>query len=279
MKWKQMSLIGLGVWLAIARGITAMPTRYEPTPTTQWLADSDADGVADDRDLCPNTAPGIPVNGYGCPTEKSQCDYTTETVTLKSTGGSPANTRFILADSLGTIRQISSTPTFTGLTGSVTYMALSLVYDGTVSNLSVGQPLSGVQATCLDWSDALMIRVCVPSSTTCDYQIGEVITLKASGGSSGPGVKTSYVLTDADGKLVQVTTTPVFPTAGLAAGSYRAYALTYSDDNSISRLLANDANQLSQVTANCLALSPAQPILLCGECQPYCLPITIVRIR
>ncbi|GAB3022956.1 hypothetical protein [Spirosoma pulveris] len=274
----------VGVTLILSQSVAATLSD-EPTHslTTNWLvADADRDGVDDSVDLCPGTAAGVAVSVYGCPLDLAACDYTTSTVTLKSAGGSTGSTlttRYVLASNTGTILQVSATPSFTGLTGTATYMALALTYDGTVSNLSVGNPLSSVLASCQDWSDALMFKACVPPVPTCDYQVGDVITLRSAGGSSGTGVKTSYVLTDASGKLIRVSTTASFTTTELVAGAYKAYALTYSDDASITNLVANGSNTLAQVSASCLAVSSAYPLTLCGGCQAQCIPIMVVRIR
>ncbi|MVM31632.1 hypothetical protein GO755_16415 [Spirosoma sp. HMF4905] len=258
------------LWLTIIQEVTAMSGRYKAEFTKHWLADSDSDGVVDSQDLCPGTLPGVAVNAYGCPVTVAQCEYNTATVTLASAGGSSGgSTKYVLADNTGKILQISNTPTFTGLTGAATYMALALTYDGSVSNLSIGQSLSGVSATCLDWSDALVFKACITPST-CDYQVGQTITLKTTGGSSGTGLKTSYVLTDANGKLLQISTTPSFSTSGLTAGTYQAYALTYNNDNTVTHLAANGTNNLNQVTASCLDWSDALLINVCAPTPPAC---------
>jgi len=280
-------LIGLWVllWLTAGPDISARPLPNTATGlVAEWLDDTDNDGVSDANDLCPGTPLGTAVNTYGCPIDLAQCDYTTSTVTLKSSGGSSGSTvttSYVLADNTGRILQISNTPGYTGLTGSATYMALAITYDGPVTNLSVGSSLSTVSASCLAWSNALVFKACVavPPPSACDYQVGQSISLQTAGGSSGAGIKTSYVLTDASGKLVSISTTPSFLTTGLTAGTYQAYALTYTDDNSIANLVVNGSNTLGQVTASCLAVSPAYPIKLCSPCPTRCVPILVVKIR
>ncbi|RYC68428.1 MULTISPECIES: hypothetical protein [Spirosoma] len=250
--------------------------------TVEWVADSDADGVDDAIDLCPGTPANTEVNDYGCPIDLPGCDYTTSTVTLASTGGSSGSavsTRYVLADNSGVILQINPTASFTGLSGTATYMALALTYEGAVSNLQVGNLLSDVSASCMDWSNALVFKACVQAPVTCDYQIGQTITLRAAGGSTGPGTRTSYVLTDATGKLVKVSSAPSFSTADLTAGTYMAYALTYTDDNSIANLVANGTNTISQVTASCLAKSPALSLTICGCPTAVCVPLIVSRVR
>jgi len=280
-------LLGLcvGLWLVVGPSYAApAASEISPGPGSGWLVDSDADGVDDTVDLCPGTPTGTAVNAYGCPLSLENCDYTTATVTLTSAGGSSgtATTSYVLASNTGTILQINPTASFTGLSGTGTYMALALTYEAPISNLSVGSSLSAVSADCYDWSEAVVFKACVApppvAPPTCDYQIGEQIVLQAAGGSTGAGVKTSYVLTDASGTLVRVSATPTFASAGLTNGTYSAYALTYTDDGTIANLVVNGTNKLAEVTADCLALSPALALTLCG-CTPRCLPLLVTRIR
>lgn len=269
------------LWLLTSQ-VLATPLPDETTKAaTAWLADGDSDGVDDAVDLCPGTPGGVAVNAYGCPLALATCDYTTATVTLTPAGGSSGTavtTRYVLASNTGTILQINPSASFTGLSGTATYMALAVTYEEPISNLLVGNALSAVSAACYDWSDALVFKACVAPTGNCDYQIGDQIVLQATGGSEGIGVKTSYVLTDAAGTLVQVSATPVFASAGLTSGTYNAYSLTYTDDGTIMNLTANGTTTLGQVTADCLAISPALPLMLCG-CPPRCLPILVVRVR
>ncbi|AUD06238.1 hypothetical protein [Spirosoma pollinicola] len=275
--------LGCCLWL-LSGSVQAAPRGQKDTGilTATRLADADADGVSDGSDLCPGTPVGMAVNAYGCPLSQSSCDYTTSTVTLLSAGGSAGSTvttRYVLANNVGTILQISPTASFTGLTGTATYMAVAITYDGVVTNLSVGSTLSAVSASCLDLSDALVFKACIAPVPTCDYQVGATIVLTSAGGSTGAGVKTSYVLTDATGKLISVSATPSFSTMGLVAGAYSAYGLTYTDDASIVNLVANGTATLSQVTASCLIVSTGLSLTLCGGCKTSCVPILISRLR
>lgn len=293
MKTKLGFCLGWLVLLLVFTNAQALFAAGEPVAANRlpagWLVDSDLDGVDDASDLCPNTPTGTSVNAYGCPLALVTCDYSTATVTLNSSGGNSGSTgitRYVLASNMGTILQISPTTTFSGLSGTATYMAVAITYDGAVTNLAVGNSLSAVSGSCYDWSDALTIKVCVATPpgptppTSCDYQIGQPIALQMAGGSSGSGIKTSYVLTDAAGKLVRLSSTPAFSSVGLVAGTYLAYALTYNDDNTIANLVVNGTNTLSQVTAACLAVSPGLSLVLCvGNCAPVCVPILVTRIR
>lgn len=275
---KFLTLIWLS-WLGLSGLCMATGT---VTGVTTWLTDSDGDGVSDEQDRCPGTPIGIAVNAYGCPLSVSSCDYTTSTITLTSSGGSAGtniNTRYILANNTGTILQVATVPTFSGLSGTATYMALAVTYEGTISNLSVGQALSAVSATCFNWSNALVFKACVAPPATCDYQIGQTISVNSAGGSVGTGIMTKYVLTNATGVIVQVSNQPSFPSIGLLEGIYIAYAVTYIEDGSINGLLANGVNTIGTVSANCLKLSAGLELRLCQPCVPRCIPVVISRIK
>jgi hypothetical protein len=217
------------------------------------------------------------------PSASLTCDYNTSTISLVSTGGSSGSsvsTRYVLATPGGSIVQVSPTATFTGLSGTATYQALAFTYEGGVQNLAAGNAISSVTASCSAWSTPLNFQVCAatnpPTPLTCDYTIGDVITLRATGGSSGTGVKTSYVLANGSDNVLQVSATPSFNTTGLAVGVYRAYAMTYNDDNSIVNLAVG--RNVSQIAASCLATSTVFLFRLC-DCVPVCVPITVERLR
>ena len=247
--------------------------KIPPLPT-----DTDGDGVADTQDLCPNTPTGTAVNAYGCPKTAATCDYSSSSITLTSAGGVGGGTvRYVLADSVGIILQVSSTASFSGLSGSHTYMALAISHDGSAINLAAGQALGAVSASCYDWSTALVIKVCVPTASSCDYTIGATISLAASGGSTTTGTLTRYSLVNAAGTIVQVATSPIFSTVGLLAGSYSVYALVYTNDASITNLQTGSA--LATVRANCIAISTPLHLVLCSNCKPICVPILITTIR
>ena len=219
------------------------------------------------------------MNAYGCPLSVATCDYSTPVVTLNTTTattGATITTRYVLASNTGVILQVNSVPTFNGLSGTATYMALAITFEGSATNLTAGQPLNAVTASCLDWSTALVIKVCVPIG--CDYQLGQVINLQATGGSSGTSVQTRYVLTNQAGMILLVSATPSFVTTNLISGNYNAYAVTYSDDNSIQKLVANNTNTIESVTANCLVVSSPLTLGICN-CDPKCIPITIERVQ
>jgi hypothetical protein len=106
----------------------------------------------------PLTVRICPASGTG-----STCDYTTSSFTVKTASTPPAGgtTQYILANSSGVILQLTSTPTFTGLSGSQSYNLYAVSYTGTVSNLTVGSSINSISGSCYDLSNALPITVCV----------------------------------------------------------------------------------------------------------------------
>lgn len=101
--------------------------------------------------ICP------PSNGGGT------CDYTTSSFTVKTVSTPPTGgtTQYILTNLSGLILQVSSTPTFTGLSGSQTYNVYAVSYTGSVSNLTVGGSVNSITGACYDLSNPLAVRVCV----------------------------------------------------------------------------------------------------------------------
>lgn len=272
-----MLLVPLMSWAS-----SPLPPSVADVKAPAAISDADSDGIPDTNDLCPNTPAGTAVNAYGCSLSRTSCDFMTASITLTSAGGSGGGTlRYVLADSVGQIIQVSTGPTFSGLTGSRTYMALSIIHDGSVANLTAGQSLSSVTASCFDWSDALLVRVCVtqpPGGGGCDYSLGTPITLTSTGGSTTAGTLTRYVLVNSAGIIVQVTSGPTFTTTGFPAGSYSAYSLVYTDDQSLRNLQTNSA--LALVQSSCLSLSTPLTLTLCSaKCIVRCVPFVIQRIR
>ncbi|WP_375448423.1 thrombospondin type 3 repeat-containing protein [uncultured Fibrella sp.] len=241
--------------------------------------DEDKDGVIDGNDRCPGTPLGMPVNTYGCPTSLTVCSYTGTSFSLVSANGAGGGTvQYVLADSVGTIVQVNNQPVFSGLTRSKTYMALAISHDGSVMGLTAGNALSAVSATCFDWSDAVVVRVCEPTPTTCDYTIGDVITLKPTGGTAPTGTLTRYALVNAAGQIIRLEPSASFATNGLTPGPYTAYALVYTDDGSLVNLQTGQL--LTAVRANCLALSAPLPLSLCPACAvTRCIPIMVTKVR
>ncbi|GAB2633394.1 hypothetical protein GCM10027035_29130 [Emticicia sediminis] len=97
------------------------------------------------------------------PTNPGQCDFTTPSFTLQTQTNPPVGgtTRYILTSLSGTILQIVSTPTFSGLSGSNSYNVFAVSYTGSISNLSVGNNYNDITGLCYDLSNPLPVTVCV----------------------------------------------------------------------------------------------------------------------
>ena len=89
----------------------------------------------------------------------------------------------------------------------------------------------------------------IPSviAPTCDYTAGN-ITLTTIGGTNASGQTTQYVLTDKDGIVLQVSSTPSF--TNVVVGGYIAYAISYETAQGISNLSVN--NNVNTITGGCL---------------------------
>lgn len=97
------------------------------------------------------------------PSNSGQCDYTTSSFTLKTATPPPAGgaTQYILTNTSGTILQIASTPTFSGLSGTQTYNVLAVSYTGNIANLTIGNNYNTITGPCYDLSNPFPVNVCV----------------------------------------------------------------------------------------------------------------------
>lgn len=258
----------------IANGTTTIDiTDNEPVNN-----DSDGDGVSNVSDLCPNTPSGTIVNAYGCPTSISNCDYNSSSVTFVSTSIPVGkSTRYVLADAAdGKIVQVSPTPTFSNLIGTKTYMVLAYSYenDGTMVNLLPNNYLNQVSASCSDWSNALMVKICVPfiPNNNCDYTTSS-ITLNTTAPAPS-GAVTKYILVNSLGTITNISNTTTF-TELSGTNTYNAYSISYID--TINNL--NLGSNFSNVSGNCYDWSSPLSIKVC-VCKPtICLPVTITKIK
>jgi len=208
------------------------------------------------------------------------CDYTSSSVTFNI--GTPATlpsnslTSYLLVDNATkTIVQISSTSSFSGIVQSKLYdvYAYSYVNNNTVTGLVVGGALSTVSSSCGDFSNPLTVRICPPSTSgaTCDYTTSSVTVKTVS--TPPTGVTTQYILTNLNGLILQVVSTPTF--TGLSGSqTYNVYAVSYSA--SVSNLTVGSS--VNSITGTCYDLSNPLPITVC-VCQPICLPVTVTRIK
>jgi hypothetical protein len=97
------------------------------------------------------------------PTNPGQCDFTTSSFTLQTQTTPPigGTTQYILTNLSGTILQLTSTPSFSGLSGSNAYNVFAVSYTGSITNLSVGSNYNNITGICYDLSNPLPVTVCV----------------------------------------------------------------------------------------------------------------------
>lgn len=241
---------------------------------SQSNSDTDNDGVLDNKDLCPNTPTGTVVNTYGCPVSKAVCDYSTTSFTFSSTNVPVGSvTKYVLATATdGKIVQLSDTPSFSGLSGTNTYMVLAYSYqnDGSLQNLQVNSFLTQVSSNCSVWSEALIVKVCIPN-TTCDFTSS---TLNLTSSTPQSGVTTKYILANSSEQILQINDTPTF--GGLSGtNTYIAYALSYS--GTVSNL--NIGSTVSNVTGSCLGWSSGLTLKGCICIPDVCIPVKAVIIK
>jgi uncharacterized repeat protein (TIGR01451 family) len=95
---------------------------------------------------------------------------------------------------------------------------------------------------------------------TCDYQAGN-ITVVSSGGSSGAGISTKFVLTNSSKEILQIKDLPTF--TSVASGSYIVAAITYK--STISGLTVGQ--NLNNLVGTCKSLKEL-PISVCNSTNP-----------
>ena len=103
----------------------------------------------------------------------------------------------------------------------------------------------------------------------CLYTSGGNITLTATGGTTGIGETTQYILTDKDGLILQISNTPTF--TNITTGGYIAYAISYETAVGISNL-AIGTNIQEVKSIGCLDFSPPYSFTICpieDTCDEY----------
>lgn len=228
--------------------------------------DNDKDGVDNANDLCPNTPANTPVNDFGCPVEKDECDFVIPDIKINAVFPSTdpnLTTKYLLADANGMIVQISSKPSFFGLREEAVYMVVAFSYNGDLNstNLGLGKSLAEVSPDFSDFSDALAIKVC-PEEIQCSYNEGVDISLNVTSANTNSGTTvTTFVLTDVNGVIMDISSDPIFDNSLVSEGYYSAIAFSYEDDQSIENLELG--NYSWEVTANCLDQSDPITLKIC----------------
>ena len=94
----------------------------------------------------------------------------------------------------------------------------------------------------------------------CQYTSGSVIQLAVSGGSNNAGETTEFILTDADGQILQIANSPSF--TNIATGGYIAYAFSYETAQGASNLSVGQ-NITNVTSGNCFDFSPPYTFTVC----------------
>jgi hypothetical protein len=195
------------------------------------------------KDITVNAAPTV-----GC-----NCNNYTGTINFKNTNQNTAGgytQEYILTDNSGVIIQSSFTPSFTGLTTNQ-YAVYGINYETAngVSGLAIGQNIAGVNGACLAVSAPLFYTVCSPVYA-CNNATGN-ITSTITGQNTSANYTQKYALTDENGLILQVSTTPTFN--GLGDGKYQMFALNYETSGGITGLSVGMS--ISAVIGACLNTS------------------------
>jgi hypothetical protein len=193
-----------------------------------------------------------PAPTVGCNCNNSTGTLTT-TVSSQNTGVDYTQ-KYVLTDNAGVVAQIANTPSFTGL-ASATYAIYAVNYKTTegVNGLTVGQNIAGANSPCLDVSKPLFYTVCIPVFI-CNNVSGN-ITAVISGQNTGAAFTQSYALTDENGVILKLSTTPAF--TGLVNGKYKFYGVNYETAVGIAGLTVGQ--NISALTGGCLNVS--EPLL------------------
>ncbi|OED38068.1 hypothetical protein AB832_04770 [Flavobacteriaceae bacterium (ex Bugula neritina AB1)] len=182
-----------------------------------------------------------------------------------SGGGDIGDVEYFLTNTYGVILKKSSLPSFLNIS-SGTYNVYSLNYSDTVIGNIVGANINNITGSCFSLSEARMLEVLPPAPVSdCTVEEGN-ITFDVST-STGTGT-TKYLLTDASGKILEISLTNTF--TGISSGNYIVYSINYSTP--LSNLVGGVEVQNLQGT--CYDLSLGVPLKVCPpspviECTVY----------
>jgi hypothetical protein len=236
--------------------------------------DDDGDGLIDCDDTDCNCTPPITITPPVIPPFfPPGCDYeSNQTITLTAFGGTNASDetiKYILTDGNGDMVQINNSPIFNGVVAG-NYIAYAAAYPtaSPPSNLSIGQNIMNITASCLDYSAPTIFMVCdniIPGM--CDYNLNQSINLITNGGNSGTaGTTTKYFITNAQGLILGTSTSSSF--LGLpSAGSFFAYALTYESPATLNNVGINDNINNTSVTNACFDWSLPHVFQVCDSTE------------
>jgi hypothetical protein len=94
---------------------------------------------------------------------------------------------------------------------------------------------------------------------TCTFSTTQPVAFSATGGSVGTSVLNRYVLTNGQGIIQQVATTPVF--GPKPPGSYLVYSVIYDNSSPVTGLTAGTS--VTAISGACVRVSVAYPVVVC----------------
>ena len=201
--------------------------------------------------------------------QAQSCDFTTGPVTLNVTGGNQTdsyNSTFILTDLSGQILLVNEDEaTFEiGEQGFYTAYAVNYKDDTNVTGLVAGANIVDVSSdNCFDIGLPYGFTVCT-EITTCNYCLGETVSLTADGGNTDPAFTTQYVLTNIRGEILLISDTPVFEE--LEAGVYNIFPINYETAKAIEGL--EIGGFIQRVQSGCIEIGTPFIAGVCDQLNP-----------
>ena len=197
------------------------------------------------------------------------CDFTVGPVSLAVNGGNQTDiysTTYILTNVSGFILEINEDSPDFEITQQGFFVAYALNFRiGTnFSGLGVGEHIDFFNADdCFDLGAPYGFTVCEDIST-CNYCLGETVTLNSSGGNNDAGFTTRYVLTDNTGEIIAIEDEPTF--MDLDDGIFLAFPINYETGKQIEGL--SIGGSITQLRGGCLDIGNPFVIGVCDQLTP-----------
>lgn len=207
--------------------------------------------IQNNTNSCQSSPISVKVNA--APTTGCSCNNTTGRLTSPNTNQNTSaayTQKYALTTNDGVMLQISNSPSFTGLM-SGQYAIYGINYETAkgVNGLTVGQNVAGVNGDNLDVSEPTFYTVCRPVYS-CNNTSG-TLAPTITGQNAQSNYTQRYALTDTEGVILSVSTTPLF--TGLDNGRYQVFAVNYETANGATGLTVTQ--NINDVTGACLNIS------------------------
>ncbi|WP_435355906.1 gliding motility-associated C-terminal domain-containing protein [Emticicia sp. SJ17W-69] len=145
-----------------------------------------------------------------------------------------------------TVTPNSGSLTVTGPTVACLGSEVVLKAGGCTGKITWSNGATGSEIKVIVTETKTYLANCGSNQSSCDFNEG-TIRFKTSGGSSGTGITTRYLLLGLSGNILQIADTPTFE--NVSAGSYNVLAITFRE--TIQGLIVGE--NISNVKSNCLA--------------------------